>query len=108
MPFDEGLAARVRKLLSGRDDVVEKQMFGGLAFMVRGYMACGIVRDDLMVKVGPDLHASALQRPYARPMDFTGRPSKGMVYVGPGGTRGASLKKWIALATTHAESRPKK
>src|SRR5262245_43063087 len=108
MAFDEALAARVRKLLSVRGDVVEKKMFGGLAFMVRGHMACGIVREGLMVKGGAEGHAAALQRPYARPMDFTGRTSKGMVFVGPDGTRGAALKRWIVLATTHAESLPAK
>jgi len=108
MAFDEKLAQRVRRVLAGRDDVVEKKMFGGLAFMVRGHMACGIVKDDLMVRVGPEGYAAAMQRPHVRPMDFTGRTSKGMVYVRPPGGQGAGLKKWIELAVKRAESLPPK
>ncbi len=108
MAFDEGLAQRIRKVLAGRGDVVEKKMFGGLAFMVGGHMAFGIVKDDLMIRVGPEGFAAAMQRPHTRPMDFTGRPSKGMIYVGPEGCRGAALKKWIDLAINHAESLPRK
>jgi TfoX/Sxy family transcriptional regulator of competence genes len=108
MAYDEKLAERIRKLLGARKDVVEKKMFGGLAFMVRGHMACGIVKDDLMVKVGAEAFPAAIQRPHTRPMDFTGRPSKGMVYVAPAGTMGAGLKSWIERAVKFAESQPAK
>ena len=99
MAYDEGLAARVRDTFRGRQDVVEKKMFGGLTFMVAGRMACGVVHDDLMVRVGPAGHDAALAEPHARPMDFTGRPMKGMVYVGSAGVRrDADLVRWVERA----------
>lgn len=70
MAFDEFLGGRVRTALSDRDDVVEKRMFGGLAFMVGGNMCVGIIGNDLMVRVGPEGDAEALARPHVRPMDF--------------------------------------
>ena len=79
MPYSEKLADRIRMALDGRDDVVEKKMFGGVAFMVSGSMACGIIGDDLMARVGADQFEVALGRPHARVMDFTGRPLKGFV-----------------------------
>jgi hypothetical protein len=71
-------------------------MFGGLCFMVAGAMCCGLTKSDLMVRVGPERYEEAVAQPHARPMDFTGRPLKGMVYVAPEGlrTRG-SLERWV-------------
>jgi len=86
MAYDEGLAFRVRELLSDRRDVVEKGMFGGLAFLIGGAMTVGIVGEDLLVRVGPGRHDEALARPHARIMDFTGRPMKGWIFVAPSGT----------------------
>lgn len=106
MAYDEQLAARVRRELAGAD---EKRMFGGLAFMLHGHMCCGIVGQDLMVRVGPDRHERALARPHSRPMDFTGRPMNGMVFVGPEGTRTeASLRAWIGEAVEFARTLPPK
>jgi hypothetical protein len=80
-------------------------MFGGLAFMVSGGMACGVVGDELMARVGPRRYEEALRRPHARPMDFTGRPLRGMVYVGADGIRtAAALKKWIREVVAFAEA----
>jgi TfoX/Sxy family transcriptional regulator of competence genes len=96
MSYDERLAGRVRALLSTRDDVVEKKMFGGLCFMVHGAMCCGLTKSDFMVRVGAAQYHDALAQPHARPMDFTGRPLKGMVYVAPEGLRtDAALARWI-------------
>jgi TfoX/Sxy family transcriptional regulator of competence genes len=96
MSYDEKLAARVRKLLSTRDDVVEKRMFGGLCFMVNGAMCCGLTQSDFMVRVGAAQYEDALAQPHARPMDFTGRPLKGMVFVAPEGLReDADLRAWV-------------
>jgi TfoX/Sxy family transcriptional regulator of competence genes len=108
MSYDEKLAMRVRKTLELRDDVVERKMFGGLCFMVGGAMCCGIAKNDFMVRVGPAQYDDALAQPHARPMDFTGRPLKGMVYVAPEGIRtAAALGRWVRrglafLATTPA------
>lgn len=96
MSYDEGTAERVRRILSNCPDVVEKKMFGGLCFMVNGGMCCGLTSTALMVRVGPDLYDDALAQPHARPMDFTGRPLAGMVYVDPAGYRSdATLARWV-------------
>ena len=109
MAYDETLAQRIRELLADKHSVVEKRMFGGIAFMLHGNMSCGIVKDQLMVRVGPERHAEALAQPHARPMDFTGRPMKGMVYVGPEGLRSdADLNDWVRLAEEFAGSLPPK
>ena len=85
MAYDEGLAERLRDALSEQRNLTEKKMFGGLAFMLNGHMFCGIVGDELMVRVGPEKYQNALSLPYARQMDFTGKPMKGYVYVAPDG-----------------------
>ena len=97
MAFDEGLAERLREQFGGRHDVAEKRMFGGLAFMVRGHMCVGILGDTLMARVGPVEDEAALREPQVRPMDFTGRPMKGYVYVAPAGfEEDAALAGWVA------------
>jgi TfoX/Sxy family transcriptional regulator of competence genes len=99
--YDEKLGARVRRLLSDQA-FVEKRMFGGLCFMVGGRMCCGVVNDDLVLRVGPDAYAHALSLPHARPMDFTGRPLRGFVYVGPKGRRtDRQLRSWVARALAY-------
>jgi TfoX/Sxy family transcriptional regulator of competence genes len=109
MAFDEAVAARVRKALAGTRDVVEKRMFGGVAFMVRGNMCCGVIGDRLMLRVGPKGYETALSRPHAKAMDFTGRPMKGMVYVEPAGFASPrDLKKWIDRAMEFSFSLPAK
>ncbi|MFA6148951.1 MAG: TfoX/Sxy family protein [bacterium] len=109
MAFDEAVAKRVRKALAGASDVVEKRMFGGIAFMVRGNMCCGVIGGRLMLRVGPDGYGTALSRPHAKPMDFTGRPMKGMVYVEPAGfATPRDLMVWIERAMKFALSLPAK
>jgi TfoX/Sxy family transcriptional regulator of competence genes len=96
MSFDEKLAARIRERWDGRSDVTERKMFGGLAFLIRGHMCCGIIGSDLMVRVGHDDFERMVAEPHARPMDFTGRPSRGMVYVSLAGVRTTrSLSTWL-------------
>ena len=80
MTFDNQLADRVRSAVAERTDFEERKMFGGLAFMVNTHMACGMVGNDLMVRVGPDGHEAARARG-ATEMEFTGRPLRGMVIV---------------------------
>jgi TfoX/Sxy family transcriptional regulator of competence genes len=106
MAYDEKLVARVRRLLSDRDDVGERAMFGGLTFMLGGRMCCGVNRDELIVRVHPDDEAAALARPHARPMDFTGRPMRGFVTIRPEGLKGRALARWVRSAVAHAEAAP--
>lgn len=109
MAYDEKLADRIRDVLGPRTDVEERKMFGGLAFMLRGNMCCGIVGDELMVRVGADAFTEALARPHAREMDFTGRPSKGMVYVAAEGVRQRrALAGWVQRGVDYALSLPPK
>lgn len=109
MAYDEGLAQRVRDLLVEHAGVTERRMFGGLAFLLRGNMCCGIVKDDLMVRVGPDGHEAALAEAGARPMDFTGKAMKGMVYVGAQGYEDDdALARWVGRGVSFARSLPAK
>jgi TfoX/Sxy family transcriptional regulator of competence genes len=107
--YDEHLADRIRAALATTPDVSERKMFGGLAFMVAGHMACGIVGDDLMLRLGEDGADAALDEPHTRPMDFTGKPMKSMVYVAPAGTEtDPALVAWVKRATAHARTLPPK
>src|SRR3990170_3525195 len=109
MPYNEGLAERIRAAVAGRRGLTEKKMFGGIAFMLNGNMFCGVMKDDLMVRVGPEHFQIALAQPHARPMDFTGRPMKGMVYVGPAGSyTDKSLRSWVDQGMRFAASLPAK
>lgn len=109
MAYDEELAARIRRQLDGHDGVTERKMFGGIAFMRNGNMICGVVKDELMVRVGAEAYADALARPHARPMDFTGRPMKGMLFVGADGIRcDNGLSSWTGLSLAFAASLPPK
>jgi TfoX N-terminal domain len=106
--YDEELADRVRALLAGEEGLTERRMFGGLAFMVNGNMACGIVQDELMLRLGAEGADAALDDPHVREMDFTGRPLTGMVYVGRGGLGDSDLRDWVTRATAYARSLPAK
>ena len=105
MPYDEQLATRIRNILAGRTDVTEKKMFGGIAFMVRGSMACGPHRDSLIVRIGEDGAAAAMRQPHVRPMDFTGKVMKSFATVEAAGIQSdARLRYWVELAAAHAAS----
>ncbi|MDH4102564.1 MAG: TfoX/Sxy family protein [Thermoleophilia bacterium] len=108
MAYDETLADRVRDALAPEDGVTQRKMFGGLAFMVDGHMACGVVGEDLMLRLGAEGAEAVLERAHVRPMDFTGRPMTGMVYVDSAGLRGVALRNWVEKAVAHARSLPPK
>lgn len=118
MAYDEALVGRIRAAVSRRSNVDEKKMFGGVAFLLDGKMFCGVVKDELMVRVGPAAFERALRRPHVRPMDFTGRPMKGYVFVGAAGCRqlravadwaeaGLSFVKTIAKGKKKEPAAPK-
>jgi TfoX/Sxy family transcriptional regulator of competence genes len=108
MAYDEELAERIRGILFGVGRVSERKMFGGIAFMVDGHMVCGIVGDDLMLRLGVAGADEALDRPHVRPMDFTGRPMTTMVYVGPTEVRGRALRAWVEKALSYTRTLPPK
>lgn len=107
MSYDERLASRIEKRVGGTGGVTSKAMFGGIAWMLGGNMFAGIVGDDLMVRVGPGKHADLLHEPHARPMDFTGRPMKGYLFVGPGGVKTSKdLDRWLGRAREFVATLP--
>jgi TfoX/Sxy family transcriptional regulator of competence genes len=109
MAYDEGLAERVREKLESYDGYSEKRMFGGLCILLNGNMTCGIIGDELMVRVGPHNYDDALARPHARPSDFTGKPMKGFVYIAPAGIESDDeLTDWTKRGAAFARSLPKK
>jgi len=109
MAYDEGLAQRLREIFADRYEVEEKRMFGGIAFMLRGHMCCGVVGDTLMVRTGPDHYAAALQRPHAREMNFTDKVMKGFVYVDPAGVEDdEDLQAWVTLGVGFVNTLPGK
>ena len=112
MAYDEALAERVRAAIDDLHtggDVVEKKMFGGLAFLIGGNMAVGIREAALMVRLPPDETAEALRDPGVRPFDMGRGPSRGWVLVdAPGVTEDADLRRWVARGRTYAMSLPSK
>ncbi len=108
MAYDEALAVRVRKIFDGDPRMTERKMFGGLCFLLNGHMTCGIVGDTLMLRLTRQQADDALREPHVRPMDFTGRPMKTMVYVDPEGLRSGALRTWIDRAIAHAATLPPK
>ena len=108
MAYDEGLAERLREVIPARG-ISERKMFGGVAFMARGYMFAGIVGDVLMARVGPDYYEQALARPHVRVMDFTGKPMKGYVFVDPPGLESdEDLAEWAQRGYSFVQTLPPK
>ncbi len=109
MPYDEGLAQRIREQFDDLTNVEEKKMFGGLCFMLSNHMCCGIVKDTLMLRVGPDNYEEYLASKYASEMDFTGKALKGMLYISPKGIESDSdLADWLMTAVGFIKTLPPK
>jgi TfoX/Sxy family transcriptional regulator of competence genes len=109
MPYDEILAMRIRAALGPLQNLVEKKMFGGVGFLVNGNMACGVHKNDLIVRVGPASYTQALSQPHTRVFDMTGKPMAGWVMVKPEGcATGSDLKAWIEKGLHFARSLPGK
>jgi TfoX/Sxy family transcriptional regulator of competence genes len=109
MAYDEALADRVRELVLARPEGSEREMFGGLVFMVAGNMACGVLGEDLIVRLGEEEAAKAVAEDGVRPFDFTGTPMKTTVYVEPGRTSDdAGLAGWVEAGADFAASLPAK
>ena len=107
MPYDAELADRIREVLERRRGITERKMFGGICFMANGHMCCGVAGDELMLRLGNKGAAQALEDRHARPMDFTGRPMRSMVFLDPAGVRSdGALKSWVDRALGFARSLP--
>ena len=109
MAYDEGLAQRVREMLEEEPGYNEKKMFGGICFLLHGNMSCGIIGEELIVRVGPVAYQESLQRPNVREFDFTGRPMKGWVTVAcEGHEADEDLNAWLDKGMEYALSLPGK
>ena len=109
MAYDDGLAQRVRELLTDLTDFSEKKMFGGICFLIQGNMACGIISYDVIVRIGPENYEAALKKPGAGIFDFTGRPMKGWVVVSAESHESDDhLLNWIQQAVAFTSSLPPK
>lgn len=109
MAYSEELAERVREAIEDRPGVMERKMFGGIAWMVNGNMACGIIGEDLMIRLDRDDAEAALTEEHVGPMEFTGRPMRGFVVVEAAGVeKGSDLGRWVDAGADFAESLPSK
>lgn len=109
MAHDPGLAQRIREILGAHPGLTERRMFGGLAFLINGYMFMGVQNATLMARVGPERYADALVLKHVREMDFTGKPLKGYVYVDPEGIEeDAELEKWVNWCASFVTAMPPK
>ncbi len=107
MAFDRELALRMRKILRKERGFSEREMFGGIAFMIGGRMACGVIGNDLLARIDKTQGPKLLTKPHVRPMTFTGTIMKGFVCIGPGGTKtAAGLRSWITRSVAHARTLP--
>lgn len=108
MAYDEELADRIRDVLPDPELVEEKRMFGGLVFMRAGNMCCGVLKNELMLRLGADGAQRALTERHVREMDFTKRPLTGMVLVDQAGLEGDALAEWVAEACAWVDTLPPK
>ena len=109
MAYDEGLAQRVRVVLEGKSGLEEKKMFGGVCFILSGNMACGILNERLIVRIGPEKYENALKQPNTGKFDITGKPMKGWVMVSPEGyNTDERLSYWIEQGVAFALTLPAK
>jgi TfoX/Sxy family transcriptional regulator of competence genes len=108
MAYDEKLAERIRTALARTVGIVEKRMFGGIAFLLHGNMLVGVHKDALIVRIAPEETEHALRDANARIFDITGRPMKGWILVEPAGLSGNKLGKWIERALGFVSTLPSK
>lgn len=109
MSFDATLASRIRKALDSRNDLIEKHMFGGVCFMIRGRMCCGIIDSSLMVRLDPAEADRFADHPHVRPMDFTGKPMRGYLFVDAEGIHSPkALESWVDRSVEFIETMPVK
>jgi TfoX/Sxy family transcriptional regulator of competence genes len=94
MSYNEKIADKIREALSGTKYLVEKKMFGGIAFMVNDKMCVGVDKDDIMLRCEPEMTDELLSKKGSRPFDLTGKPMKGWLLVGPEGTTNKKDFDW--------------
>ena len=108
MAYNEQLAIKIRTMLKETPDIEEKKMFGGLCFLLKGHMLCGVEKERFMFRVGKEQETQALNRPGSTIIEFNGRRMGGLIWVDPQTCKGSSLKNWMALALGFIRSLPPK
>jgi TfoX/Sxy family transcriptional regulator of competence genes len=109
MAYNESVAQRLRAELGTLPGLTEKKMFGGICFLLGGNMVCGVLGDDLIMRVGKDQYEASLAQPGARIFDFSGKPMAGWVMVAPAGYASADdLARWVGLAVMFVGTLPAK
>jgi TfoX/Sxy family transcriptional regulator of competence genes len=109
MPYDKQMAMQIRAALSGEQALTEREMFGGIGFMISGNMACGVSGNDLIVRVGPEAYEDALQQEGVVEFDMTGRPMRGWVFVRASALPSdAELNHWVHKGVSFARTLPAK
>ena len=109
MPYNERIDSRIGKIVSSWKNTERKKMFGGICQLLNGNMVCGVYKDYLILRLGEDAAQEALEQPYVRPFDITGRPMKGWVMVEEQGFEtDQALKDWLNKAKTFVSTLPPK
>jgi TfoX/Sxy family transcriptional regulator of competence genes len=109
MPYNEEIEARINRIVSGWKDTADKKMFGGVCHLLKGNMFCGVYKDFLILRLGEKDSENALESPFVRPFDITGRPMKGWVMVGGDGCKSdQELEAWLKKAKEFVETLPSK
>jgi hypothetical protein len=109
MAYNQHLADDIRARIGNHPSLTEREMFGGIAFMIGGNMAVGVLGDELMVRVGKDAHDEAVAQAGARIFDLSARPMRGWVVVSPKGcATDAALDAWIEQGVAYAQNLPVK
>ncbi|UCD99036.1 MAG: TfoX/Sxy family protein [Chloroflexota bacterium] len=109
MAYDEILAERIRKVMDQEQGTAEKKMFGGIGFFIHGNMACGVHKDMLVVRAGPDSYQEMIKSPHTHPFDITGKTMKGWIMVEPAGFKGEDdFQQWVSSGINFALTLPPK
>jgi TfoX/Sxy family transcriptional regulator of competence genes len=109
MGYDKELAEKIRTLLENQSGIDEKKMFGGICFLLHGNMACGVLNNDLIVRVGPERYGELLRFPHAKPFDITGRAMNGWIMVSAEGHKNKQeLTYWVNQGLAFTSKLPAK
>lgn len=109
MPYNKAIEVRIDSFVSGWKDILKKNMFGGVCYLLKGNMFCGIYKDSLILRLGEEGAKRAMILPAVGPFDITGKPMKGWVMVAPAGfQKEEDLKEWLAKARAFASHLPPK
>ncbi len=109
MVYKEEIETRIKKIVSDWKNTEAKKMFGGICHLLNGNMFCGVYKDFLILRLSPDKAKDALNLPYARPFDITGRPMKGWVMTAANGLKSDDdFKKWLDQTRKFVETLPTK